>query len=109
MQPWLFTKIFMVSFLCKNLPLASLLFHGSFRRFFSVCRKKEEERRRHKDQQIWAARFMSEKLTKLGKQKAPAAIASHRCDAAVVLLHPVASCSYGRSFCIFLDQFGIRM
>ena len=29
-----------------------------------------DEQQRRKDQQIWAARFMSEKLTKLGKQKA---------------------------------------
>ena len=29
-----------------------------------------EEHQKRKDQQIWAARFMSEKLTKLGKQKA---------------------------------------
>ena len=33
-------------------------------------RKKEDEQRRRKDQQIWAARFMSEKLTKLGRAKA---------------------------------------
>lgn len=39
-------------------------------KFKLVYRKKEDERRRRKDQQIWAARFMSEKLTKLGKQKA---------------------------------------
>jgi len=39
-------------------------------KFKLVYRKREEEKRRRKDQQIWAARFMSEKLTKLGKQKA---------------------------------------
>ena len=32
-------------------------------------RKREELTKRQKEQQLWAARFMSEKLTKLGKQK----------------------------------------
>lgn len=35
-----------------------------------VYRKEEEKKRQRKEQQIWAARFMSEKLTKLGKQNA---------------------------------------
>ncbi|CAE7402409.1 unnamed protein product [Symbiodinium necroappetens] len=39
-------------------------------KFKLVYRKKMDEQQRRKDQQIWAARFMSEKLTKLGKQKA---------------------------------------
>ncbi|CAE7518544.1 unnamed protein product [Symbiodinium pilosum] len=39
-------------------------------KFKLVYRKKMEEHQKRKDQQIWAARFMSEKLTKLGKQKA---------------------------------------
>ncbi|CAJ1399573.1 unnamed protein product, partial [Effrenium voratum] len=39
-------------------------------KFKLVYRKKEDEQRRRKDQQIWAARFMSEKLTKLGRAKA---------------------------------------
>eukprot|EP00435_Cladocopium_sp_Y103_P053437 s279_g17.t1 len=33
-------------------------------------KKREELTKRQKEQQLWAARFMSEKLTKLGKQKA---------------------------------------
>eukprot|EP00441_Pelagodinium_beii_P032443 CAMPEP_0197641952 /NCGR_PEP_ID=MMETSP1338-20131121/15748_1 /TAXON_ID=43686 ORGANISM="Pelagodinium beii, Strain RCC1491" /NCGR_SAMPLE_ID=MMETSP1338 /ASSEMBLY_ACC=CAM_ASM_000754 /LENGTH=3533 /DNA_ID=CAMNT_0043215005 /DNA_START=82 /DNA_END=10683 /DNA_ORIENTATION=- len=39
-------------------------------KFKLVYRKREDETRRRKEQQLWAARFMSEKLTKLGKQNA---------------------------------------
>eukprot|EP00931_Biecheleriopsis_adriatica_P040925 TRINITY_DN23439_c0_g1_i1.p1 TRINITY_DN23439_c0_g1~~TRINITY_DN23439_c0_g1_i1.p1 ORF type:complete len:3484 (+),score=873.59 TRINITY_DN23439_c0_g1_i1:112-10563(+) len=35
-----------------------------------VYRKAQEEKKRRKEQQLWAARFMSERLTKLGKQSA---------------------------------------
>ncbi|CAE8611510.1 unnamed protein product [Polarella glacialis] len=37
-------------------------------KFKLVYRKREEEKRKRKEQQIWAARFMSEKLAKLGTQ-----------------------------------------
>ncbi|CAL1146613.1 unnamed protein product [Cladocopium goreaui] len=39
-------------------------------KFKLVYKKREEVTKRQKEQQLWAARFMSEKLTKLGKQKA---------------------------------------
>jgi len=58
--------------LVKNMAmrLMKVDYSRGWMKFKLVYRKKMDEQQRRKDQQIWAARFMSEKLTKLGKQKA---------------------------------------
>ncbi|OLQ04488.1 hypothetical protein AK812_SmicGene12401 [Symbiodinium microadriaticum] len=58
--------------LVKNMAmrLMKVDYSRGWMKFKLVYRKKIDEQQRRKDQQIWAARFMSEKLTKLGKQKA---------------------------------------